>query len=368
MNYQFRDLGIVAILSVAIVIIMLLLGAGEVRAQGNDFPGGFWAPSPSWSPVPTLTPVLGWDWHSGTAAGPYYLSNQRGATIRIAFVFDWWSLGPVQFVIRTNGDDNMHWVDGGQWMGWCIRCSFEFQATGDNTVAWLEYTGTDQFGAHLEVESISDGIQTVAAAYTQEEKDRFARDAANIARAAAALQIIARVTSGSPDMIMQLISKLTQTGASAGGLAALYLEAQAADPWDDLHEYPYDPPLPDGDYSSCSGSDFGDGIAEQYCNELVGTMRWAGMNSDGAYVSANRYGSGGPLWQYDRTRDFARRLGDDLAYGAWVVAVLRDEFNGDIGYQQNHNIWLGECNCDAVSEFDNLSRALYEAGWYLQNL
>src|SRR5215471_20767872 len=134
------------------LLLAVFLSTTQADAQGIDFPGGWFAPAPSWSSVPTFSPQPGWDWHNGTAAGPYYLQNHAHAKVQVQFVFDWWSLGPVQFVIRTSGDNNMHWLDGGSWwQGTCIlHCTAEFEATTDNVVVWLEFTGTNQFGAHLE--------------------------------------------------------------------------------------------------------------------------------------------------------------------------------------------------------------------------
>jgi len=194
---KFYLLAVELLVAVAISTAMVLLLPAISQAQGNDFPAGVWAPSPSWSDVPIITPgQVGGSYRSGNI-GPWQASNRRGAKITGRFVWDWWGLSPVQIVIRTSGDDGMHWSDGAyMWRGMCLQnCNFEFTATGDDTIMWIDWYGSDQFAAHLEVAAVDNPDQGTqpSIAIKQYIKDRALQKANDLNNAADVLSATAAI-------------------------------------------------------------------------------------------------------------------------------------------------------------------------------
>jgi len=268
-------------LLLAVFMIAFLAIGGEVLAQGNDFPGGFWAPSPSWGNIQPLTPVPGVGWANGQAAGPYYLTNRRGDRIQMEFVLDWWSLGPLQTVIRTTGDEEMKWLDDGSgapgvWRGWCIQCGFDFIATTDNVVVWVEYNGSPQFGLHLQNFTVFPNANQPYDAIKQHQKAEAGRQAAENRGIVTALAV-----SGGPVGAAATLAGGPLAGFATGVLwttmsvslsrEAGQLEALAKDP--PCISY-YDVPQwvavdPNSYAASYCWNDFGDGGAVCYWNNLT---------------------------------------------------------------------------------------------------
>jgi hypothetical protein len=146
-----------------IFISFWLFWASTAHAQGNDFP--FSPGVPSWGQPQLPSPVPGFDYSYGYAPGgePRQLQNRRGDTIVMDYVLDWWGLGPLSTSVMSNAGNDMRWTGpddrAGQWshspLGfWCLRCEWRFQAGDDNVWIWIDYTGSSQFGAHLEVKEI----------------------------------------------------------------------------------------------------------------------------------------------------------------------------------------------------------------------
>ena len=71
------------------------------------------------------------------------------------------------------------------------------------------------------------------------------------------------------DQVSTLITQLATAAALGARWAQGYLEAEAADPWDDDYGSPFDAPLWSAaqlGFEYCSG----EGTVQAYCNALVG--------------------------------------------------------------------------------------------------
>jgi hypothetical protein len=144
----------------AALILFFALFSVRVEAQ-NDFP--FSPGIPSWNQPFLPTPTPGYDYKTGTAYGPVQLGNRKGDTIVLDYVLDWWGLGPLSTSVMSNAAQNTRWTGpntrAGQWghdpLGfWCLRCEWRFEAGDDNVWIWIDYIGSEQFGAHLEVKQV----------------------------------------------------------------------------------------------------------------------------------------------------------------------------------------------------------------------
>lgn len=318
----------------AIFVTVFLAIGGEAFAQGNDFPGGFWASSPSWNPIPTLTPVPGVDWSNGQAAGPYYLTNRRGDRMHIEFVLDWWALGPLQTVIRTTGDEEMHWTDGegdgGVWRGWCIRCGFDFIATTDNVVVWVEYAGSRQFGLHLENFQVIANQQEII---KKERKDRAAARATEADNTKDFLTITTLPPAcwASPFVLCPVVSGvIVYLDRAAKGLRQI-----AIDPWDWQYGVPYEPVYHDPSEWGAQWLNVdpsGDGQWPTYTNNFLWNMMVADAQMEAVYVSANRAST---CWQvFQATQNPA-----DDCYG-WQAERANWFLNNSASYLYGGGYWL----------------------------
>jgi len=342
---------LVTILSIAIAAVMILLGATVVHAQGTDFPVGVWAPVPSWAPVTTLTPVPGWDYSTGTAAGPYYLSNRRGDKIHIDFRWDWWSLGPVQLVIRTNGDnDQLAWDDGSFWWhGLCLQhCAAEFEASNDNTVVWLEYAGTQQFGAHLDFTVIAKPSFSILPDWSKQTCHNIGNALVGFGAGAA---IVASLPCNAGDVLS--CSIVNTTGILAGLAGGLLLQV---DPWDDAYAYAVDPSFPNAGDIGLSylgggyGNDFWDTIVNDNNVMVNATINISG-NLNAANTSVNRANSCAQIgdscadWEAERALEFfeaANQNAYDAAAAMWELSYQYQQQGFGQDYQDLWNQAAGQ--------------------------
>jgi len=335
----------------------VIIPATAFAQAGNDFPGGFWAPS-SPNSMPVLTPVPGTGWANGQAAGPYQMTNRRGDRIHVEFVLDWWALGPLQTVIRTTGDEDMHWTDGqgagGQWRGWCIRCGFDFIATEPNVQIWVEYRGSPQFGLHLENFEVFPNYNQPYDAIKKYQKDEAGRQAAADRNIATALSVSAGAVGVAA----------TMSGGPIGGFAAgtLWtvmivslnreagqLEALAKDPpCVSYYEVPAWTPIDPNSYGAeYCWQDFGDGGAVcQYNNAIlesfvISDAYWqqARDAADCSIAAANDGQWDYADWQAQITQELMANASWWKAQRAYYIAVAADWFQY-LGIREPY-IWDG---------------------------
>lgn len=329
----------------AVFVIAFLAIGGEAFAQGNDYPGGFWAPSPSWAAVPTLTPVPGVGWSGGTAAGPYYLNNKAGDKVTMDFVLDWWSLGPLQIVIRTNGANAMQWVGddtpAGQWRGWCVRCTFKFTATGDDTIVWVEYAGSPQFGAHLEnFQMVPRSTFSILSPWS---KQTYHNVGAVLVGAGAAVQLGAIAPCAYGDIFT--CGALTATGVLSGLTGGLLLQV---DPWDDAYGYPYEAVFKSAEelglsyMACCYGEPFLDNIVYDTNVMIWAAIRISGL-LDAALISTNRANSCDQIdddcrwWQAERVLSFYEQANETAYWAAYAATDLANRYEAQ--GQPRYGLW-----------------------------
>src|SRR4030095_3487442 len=215
--------------------VLFLMMTSLANAQvGNDFPGGFWVPSPSWSPVPVLTPVPGVGWSGGMATQQYQVINRVGDKVRLDVVLDYWQLGPLQLVLRSTGGNDVHWVEGegagGQWRGWCIRCTLEFPAPEPNVLVWMEYAGSPAFTTHLENFQVTTKRLSIMPDWSKQTYHNIGNGLQGFA---AGLGIGATIALAYGDALTAGIA--SSTGVVSGFVGSLLLQV---DPWDDWYAYP----------------------------------------------------------------------------------------------------------------------------------
>ena len=207
-------------------------------------------------------------------------------------------------------------------------------------------------------------------AITQAEKDVYNADADKFATAVKYFTFIAANARQSPDMVLQLVSKLATAAAIGSQLAEFYLRAAANDPWDDDYLYVYDAPtLSAGELSLEYCSE--DGTVTGYCNWFIETMRWMARNGDGAYVSLNRSGtceqvSGSDCAERQAilARDYLRLMGDAMRNAGWILTVLRDEFYAN----PDNDVYSPECDCSISGALDAATLLFWDSGYFSQNL
>jgi hypothetical protein len=345
---------------IIIVLFCLVYGSPVLAQVGNDFP--FSPGIAPWNQPQLPTPSPGYDYVTGRK-DQVQLNNRSGAKIVLDFVLDWWGLGPLLTSIVTSGNRDMKWngpdSNQGNWRGWCLRCEWEFFATTDNVVIGLDFIGSDRFGAHLEIKEVTQPL--VFAALSQADKDQLWQDAAKMGQAFKWFTLIAATAkSFGQDQVSTLIAQLASAAALGAKWAQAYLEAEAADPWDDAYGDPFDAPF----YSpSDLGFEYCGGTA--YCNDFANTMTRVQRNGDGAYVSLNRAGTCAQVgnsdcaqWQGDRARWYLREQGDAMRDAGYFLWMVRDNTN---------DIYSPECDCWLSNALYQAAGDLWDSGEYLRN-
>jgi len=341
----------------AILIVNLLILDRAAWAQ-DDF--GFVPNVPPWN-QPNLPPgpVPGMDYQWGTVWGPEQLNVRKGDTIRIRYKLDWWGLGPLSTAITgpnlenwrldySNGVNNRNqWGHPtGDGIGfWCIECDWLVDAGDDYVTIQLDYMGSSQFGAHLEVVDIIQAPRR--SLYTAEQKDnaRWWRDTTG------------NVTSYI-DWAATLycwVIPLRYCGALVAGHfvsnnISNHFATIVVDPFDPWYQYPFEPEL-----------ELGWSLTGDYAiDAVIQSAMYASGYAQAADVTLNRasscleVGDGCVWWQMDRLRSQQYYAGWWLQNTANWLYVLRDEA-----------YWDGEY--DLYNVLDSAAGTLWGAGDFLMS-
>jgi hypothetical protein len=176
--------------------------------------------------------------------------------------------------------------------------------------------------------------------------------------------IAATAKSFGSDEVSTTIAKLAAAAALGSQWAQAYLEAEAADPWDDDYPYPYDAPWWSAaqlGFEYCAG----EGVVAAYCNAFIDTIPRVQRNGEGAYVSLNRAGTCAQLvnwdcagWQADRAKWYMRQQGDAMRDAGYYLWVLRDNTS---------DIYSPECECWLSAALNQAGNDFWNSGEYLRN-
>jgi len=332
----------------------------STAAYAQDFP--FYPGVPSWNQpyVPPLVPGTGGYTTGGTAWGPVQLFDvHQGDTVVFDYVLDWWGLVPVGTSPMTDNGENMRLeyccgVDNqnqwghGQLGYWCLRCEFRFEAGRDFPVLWIDYTGGDAFGAHLEIKQVIPAPRSLFSGPDKQTAQSW-RDAVGGATGLATV-----FAKGYCDYVAKdRICSAASLGSAIGGAVTAYLAKKANDPWDDYYQYPFDPQIHDPSDYGWYWTDDSDVNELIYAATVIAAYSEAGaITIDRASTCLAQY-DGCVDWQADRLRSMQWILGVWTQDAAARLAIMRDQTNDAGDY-------------DSASQLDQIAQQLWGAGDYLQ--
>lgn len=322
-----------------LLFLALLLPCTRGAAWTQDF--GFIPGVSSWNqPWIAPFPATTGEYRSGYAYGPVQLSElgysvRRGDTVQLDYIMDWWGLAITGTSVMSSNAMNMRYVyndslhptqqqwDWGEVGRWCLRCTWVFEAGDDDPWIWIDYTGSDNFGAHLEVIQVIPTPVTARSLYSAEEKEnaRWWRDTTgNVANYVGGVTIALCLTGQ---------TRYCATGtilAFLANAASNHFATIVQDPWDDWYQYPAEPNIPDP--SAFGWGWTGDSEVDAL---MYATMVVAGY-TDAANTTINRVSSCIAVndscqhWQQERLRDMHYQMSSWLYWNAaGHLANIRDQ-------------------------------------------
>lgn len=329
-----------AFLSLLFFMLLSMLAPYAALAQ-NDFPFYPGYPSTQQPFVPGVPPVPLQDFVWDGSMAWQQVDARRGDVIEFEYVMDWWGFAIVTTSPMISSGSGMEYIPGGsaaspehqQW-GWgdigyfCFRCRWRVTARDDYPWMWISYTGSNQFGAHLEIVQITTNAPKQAV--TQAKKDAARDKAAKQDAWSYGLNTLAGNCFGrAPWEICVGIA----AAAGAFYLDARRLDRIANDPWDPLFYEPYEPSF---NFPINGQLDWYTWLPENdplgmgsYINNYVWNATVADGYNDMAAVSADRFssaemaGDGGSAdMQYWRARWALEQSGNNYHNIAWNVSVF----------------------------------------------